>query len=314
MIDEKTWLANCPTPLKKPRAVRKKHTMKNMRKEDLMKGLLTLRRGRIVMLLAFALAVILPSTAVAQRSEGNDLQGERPTFEAQADQEAVPEQIIVKFKEDVGAAARADVRSVEGLEKKKVLELIGAEVDKVEGRSVEAALRAVKDRSDVEYAERDYIVSATGFSDEPLFGELWGLHNTGQSIFGVPGTADTDVNGLEASAITQGDPNLVVAVVDTGVDFSHPDLAGRQWDNPGESGGGKETNGVDDDVNGADTVNNDGNPFDDHSHGTHGGCAGRSRAGDGILRGRFGTVPEVGLRDSACRYLDQPGPRVTAPG
>jgi hypothetical protein len=84
-----------------------------------MKGLLILRRGRIVMLLALALAVILPSTAVAQRSEGNDLQGERPTFEARADQEAVPEQIIVKFKEDVGAAARADVRSVEGLEKKK---------------------------------------------------------------------------------------------------------------------------------------------------------------------------------------------------
>ena len=272
-----------------------------------MNGLL--RRGRVLMLLALALAVILPSTAMAQRSENNPSEGERPTFEAGANQEAVPEQIIVKFKEDVGAAARADVRSVEGLERKKELELIGAEVDKVEGRSVEAALRDLNARPDVEYAERDYIVHATGIADEPRFGELWGLHNTGQPIFGVPGTTDIDVNGFEASAITQGDPNLVVAVIDTGVDFSHPDLAGRQWVNPGESGGGKETNGIDDDangfvddVNGADTVNNDGNPFDDHSHGTHvSGTIAASVNNQGVV----GVAPNVKIM--ALKFLSAGG-------
>jgi subtilisin family serine protease len=110
-------------------------------------------------------------------------------------------------------------------------------------------------------------VHATDYADEPDFAQLWGLHNP---------LNDVDVNGIEASAITQGDPNLVVAVIDTGVDVSHPDLAGRRWVNPGESGGGKETNGIDDDgngfvddVNGADFLNNDGDPVGDHGHGTH---------------------------------------------
>jgi subtilisin family serine protease len=268
-----------------------------------------LRQSRILLLLALALAVILPSAALAQRLQHNDSQRERPTFEARADREAVPGQIIVKFKEDLGSAARADVRHEAGLEKKKELDLIGAEVAKVKNRPVEDALRELNDRPDVEYAERDYIVHATGYADEPRFDELWGLHNTGQPIFGVPGTADVDVNGLEASAITQGDPNLVVAVIDTGVDFSHPDLTDRRWVNPGESGGGKETNGIDDDgngfvddVNGADFANNDGNPFDDHSHGTHvSGTIAGSVNGQGVV----GVAPNVKIM--ALKFLSAGG-------
>ena len=226
-----------------------------------------LRRGRILLLLALALALSVPSMAVAQLSEQNNSQGQSPTFEAPADTQAVPEQIIVKFKENVDPAAKADVRHVESLEKEKELKVIGAEVDKVKGQSVDDAIRDLNGHPDVEYAERDYFVHATDYADEPDFAQLWGLHNP---------LNDVDVNGLEASGTTQGDANLVVAVIDTGVDFSHPELTGRSWVNPGESGGGKETNGIDDDgngfvddVNGADFFNNDGNPFDDNSHGTH---------------------------------------------
>jgi subtilisin family serine protease len=252
-----------------------------------------LRRGKILLPLALALALSVPSMAVAQSSEQNDLQSQSPTFEAQADTQAVPEQIIVNFKENVDPATKADVRRAEGLEKAKGLELIGAEVDKVKGQPVEAAIRALNGRPDVEYAEQDYIVHATGYADEPRFGELWGLNNTGQN----GGTPDVDINALEASAVTQGDPNLVVAVIDSGADFSHPDLSGRRWVNPGESGGGKETNGIDDDgngfvddVNGADFANNDGNPFDDNGHGTHvSGTIAASVNGQGVV----GVAPNV---------------------
>jgi subtilisin family serine protease len=216
--------------------------------------------------------------------------------------EFAPGEVIVKFKETVGPGERANVRSQVGLEKRQDLDLIKAEVDKVKGRSVEDAVRASERRPEVEYAQPNFTYSPAGYADEPRFGELWGLNNTGQN----GGTPSVDMNALEASAVTQGDPNLVVAVIDTGVDFSHPDLSGRKWVNPGESGGGKETNNIDDDgngfvddVNGADFFNNDGNPFDDNSHGTHvSGTIAASVNGQGVV----GVAPNVKIM--ALKFLN----------
>ncbi len=133
--------------------------------------------------------------------------------------------------------------------------------------------------------------------------ELWGLHNTGQRLFlGAPGTegkADVDIDALQALGIATGNPNVVVAVIDDGVDFSHPDLAGRAWSNPGESGAGKEANGIDDDangyiddVNGWDFCNGDNtvHDFDDDFHGTHvAGTIAASLNGMGVV----GVAPSV---------------------
>ena len=137
---------------------------------------------------------------------------------------------------------------------------------------------------------------------------LWGLHNTGQPIRGSTGTANIDIDALEAQAITPGDPSVTVAVIDDGVDFSHPDLAARAWTNPGESGGGKETNGVDDDTNGyIDDVNgwdfcNDDNTvhdFDEDFHGTHvAGTIAASLDGQGVV----GVAP--GVKIMALKFLD----------
>ncbi len=139
----------------------------------------------------------------------------------------------------------------------------------VDPQTVAASL---KSDSRVEYAEPDYTVSALNTPNDPSFGQLWGLNNTGQS----GGTPDADIDAPEAWNITTGSPTgIVVGVIDTGIDYNHPDLAANIWTNPGEIPGNgidDDGNGYIDDVHGYDFANNDGDPMDDNNHGTH--CAG----------------------------------------
>jgi subtilisin family serine protease len=263
-----------------------------------------------LLLLVLALALAIPSVVAAQSAERGNTGDELPTFKSRSDEgAAVPGQLIVKYKESAGQAEQATIRRQEGLEIKEELGLIDAEVVRVEGRSVAEAARDLNLRADVEYAEPDFIQYPAGYADEPRFAELWGLHNTGQTISGSPGTANVDVNGLEASSRTLGSPSLVVAVIDDGVDFSHPDLSARAWKNPGESGSGKETNGVDDgngfvdDVNGWDFCGDDNTVHDaEDFHGTH---VSGTIAGSINNRGVVGVAPNVKIM--ALKFLCEEG-------
>ncbi|MGH3087259.1 MAG: S8 family serine peptidase [Rubrobacteraceae bacterium] len=229
-------------------------------------------RRKLILPALLALALVLPGAAVAQGDPG-DSSNAPLGKESAGREEFVPGEVIVRYEDDAGIAARAGVRQEVGADKLADLDLIKAELVEVEG-SADAAIRALERLPEVEYAERNRLVYANAYDDEPRFDELWGLHNTGQTIEGNPGTNNVDVNALEASAVEQGDPNLVIAVIDDGVDFSHPDLEDRAWENPGETpnnGIDDDNNGLVDDVNGYDFFNDDGTLHDVgvDAHGTH---------------------------------------------
>ena len=157
---------------------------------------------------------------------------------------------IVRYGPGVGPDARAAVRAAQRVDLDAELPLLDAElVTPRDGGGAAAA--ALARREEVVSVEPEFrrFTSATP-PTEPYYNLLWGLDNTGQTIGGYAGAPDIDMNVPEAWQVTTGSASLVVAVIDDGVDFSHPDLAGSQWVNPGESGDGRETNGIDDDANG----------------------------------------------------------------
>jgi subtilisin family serine protease len=145
------------------------------------------------------------------------------------------------------------------------------------GREVGEAAAAYERKPNVEYAEPNFIDRpAATVPNDPSFGQLWGLHNTGQSVNGTSGTVDADVDAPEAWDLGTGGLGVTVGVADTGIAYDHPDLASNIWTNSAESGGGKESNGIDDDgngwiddVHGYDFVAGDSDPRDDQDHGSH---------------------------------------------
>lgn len=131
----------------------------------------------------------------------------------------------------------------------------------------------------VEAISPNYIrrIDQTTIPDDPSFAELWGLHNIGQTLNGVSGTPDADIDAPEAWEKNTGSSDIVVAVIDTGVDYTHPDLVENMWVNPGEIPGNNiddDGNGYIDDIYGHDFASdylgrNDSDPMDFFDHGTH---------------------------------------------
>lgn len=134
-------------------------------------------------------------------------------------------------------------------------------------------LAALARRTDlVRSAEADGVGFGGGVPNDPLFSSQWGWHNTGQTSGTVTGTVDADVDAPEFWDLAGDATGVVIAVLDSGLNFTHADLNGVAWSNPGEiAGDGVDNDGSGkvDDVLGWDFVNNDNNPADDHGHGTN---------------------------------------------
>ena len=134
-----------------------------------------------------------------------------------------------------------------------------------EGQSAEQAVADYRNDPAVEYAELNYKISVCLTPNDSDYPKQWSLNNTGQmypesrNYRHPPGTPGCDVNAIKAWNLSTGSSEIVVAVIDTGVDYNHMDLQGNMW---------TDANGN----YGYDFVNDDNSPMDDYGHGTH--CAG----------------------------------------
>jgi len=177
-------------------------------------------------------------------------------------------EVIVGFRANARAEERANERANLGAARLHTFKS-GAEHWRLgPGVGVGQAIEHLKKNPHVRYAEPNYIVSVDLIPNDPRFPEMYGLLNTGQT----GGTVDADIDADQAWAVSRGSRSVLVGVIDTGVDYNHPDLAANIWTNPGEIPGNgidDDGNGYVDDVHGYDFANNDGDPFDDNGHGTH---------------------------------------------
>jgi subtilisin family serine protease len=208
--------------------------------------------------------------------------------------EYVPDRLLMGFTEEYSKAKATSIAEAVGATIGREIPQIGVVVlDFAKGTDLEYQKSILESMPDVKYVEYDQICRLV-LPEQPMhrlnedvsgainnkmratpndtyFDRLWGLHNTGQKyefpvcrptgveeIVTINATADKDIDAPGAWDINQGSDNVIIAVIDAGVAYDHPDLAANMWEKPGEPG-----------VCGYDFVQNDNDPRDFFFHGTH---------------------------------------------
>lgn len=249
---------------------------------------MSILKGRVTgLLLAFA-ALLLPPPCDAAPGRGRPV---RVLNEAKGRADG---EVLVKFHpgapEQARAAARASLSAT-----RRASFASGAEHWILpRGSSVEKAIERLRMNPLVAYAEPNRILYFQQVPNDPDLPQEWGLINTGQRIDGgPPGHPDIDIDAELAWDITTGSSNVVVAVIDTGVDLTHPDLAPNLWNNPGEilNSADDDGNGKIDDLHGWDFICagepveecfDQNTPDDTNGHGTHVAGILGARGNDGV--------------------------------
>ncbi len=199
-----------------------------------------------------------------------------PTYQEGAQQAFASGEIIVKLEED---ASQEDLRDLNRRTDASVEEDLPQSevsvVDLPQDLSVSEAVSAYEASPEIEYAEPNFLLKPAAVPNDPSFSMMYALNNTGQT----GGVKDADIDAPKAWDTTTGSDDVVVAVIDEGVDISHPDLRDKIWTNAAEVAGNgvdDDGNGYVDDVNGWDFVNDDASVYDPDpltgtgdEHGTH---------------------------------------------
>ena len=234
----------------------------------------------VTTLAAFAYALAQRSASAARAAQSASLEKKSRPF--------VPGEILVRFHaESKAAAARQSLSALRASDGRDIsvefetppgLQVVrGLSLARVSPNDTLAAVESLRALPEVLYAEPNYIRRKFNTPNDPSFADQWALKNTGQS----QGVAGADIDAEPAWNTTTGSSQVVVGVVDEGIDINHPDLQPNIWTNPAEVPG----NGVDDDgdgfaddVHGWDFFHNDATVFDatgafpsdeTDAHGTH---------------------------------------------
>jgi hypothetical protein len=228
------------------------------------------RRGRVVLAnLLFLLTIGIGVGILLASAPGSGTTGPPRAIAQNAELHPhVPGEVLLRFEDGATEEQRQAIRAVLGAHKRRELGRAIEHLVLGPGLSTEQAVAIYEQHPLIRYVEPNYIVSADILPDDPRFPELYGLNNTGQT----GGTPGADIAAEQAWNVSTGSNQVIVGVIDSGIDYTHPDLAVNIWSNPGEipdNGIDDDGNGYVDDVRGWDFANQDNDPWDDNSHGTH---------------------------------------------
>ncbi|MEW6574580.1 MAG: S8 family serine peptidase [Bacillota bacterium] len=171
-----------------------------------------MRAMRIYIAIALVLALLVPVLASAKGGEG----------------EFASDRVLVKFKAGTSNVEKQKVHTKHGGRVIDEIAEIGVQVVQIPKGRVHEKVKGYKEEKVVEYVEPDYIVRLAGFPNDTGFSQQWGLHNTGTIEGSIP---DADIDAPEAWTVTAGRPDIKIAIVDTGIDQGHEDLADNITDN-----------------------------------------------------------------------------------
>src|SRR3954469_2995064 len=220
--------------------------------------------------LALLATVALVAQTGAQQGGGRAVSAGGPRLEMVEGRQAIAGDVLVKFRRPLASQEQVQLES--DLDAENNDGIGGAGVRRIHSRRHGTAglLAFLRAHPDVEYAEPNYVITSDATPNDTSFSSLWGLRNTGQNV-GAPGVPGADIGASRAWNVSTGSPAIAVGIIDTGIDYTLPDLAANVWSAPfgfSVNVGGR-TITCATGSHGFNAITNSCNPFDDNGHGTH---------------------------------------------